>query len=827
MANGAPWMPQVGGQRQQWVPVNPCDHEIHTPYYIGQLVIAAANCTEACPTTTYPDNAQVCHPCSVVGCATCSRAGCEDCLIFHLGTDGQCVFLFGAIFAAVMLFVICFFLCGLLRFCCYGVMSAKNPDVLKEGLFHRRRAKVHDYSLPGNPFYAYDDTNVRSLPISGVGPVLYFRFIAVVVLLSFMLVVGVTVGFFLPRMVSQKNRPLAALVHAVSCYALFLGIVIRWTWTQNKVAKADVEEEPHLRSYALVAEGFPKNARSPHEIKAFFEAILGFEVEGVSVAYDHVEELEFIEDRTTRAIEKADCHLGVYPTELSGLESHVGDSQDGYVLDCLMNSGYAFVVFSREEDREFCMRRFADIQRQCQQLMITAQEEDDEDPESAILQNGIAKGRKPGASSAIGPSRAVLFRGKFPIRVGNAPEPCGILWSNFAVRQGAKVVRVAVTLLMLLLLVMVFGSVMFAPAILYEMSYVDIRKPTSVQWQNSVLEQALVSASIAIGNRLLMWVLKYSVEQAGFLQKVNEDAVLVACAFTTIVLNSTSALIIASIVAGSERILVTPQLAVSSMFQVLWMCIVTTELLRIMGPAWTFWTAYFRVRQSRYISVRESEPYLMTPRFELATKYADVLHLVTLLCLMVALKSDSLYTVGAQYLMLVYTIYLYFMDKYFFLRFNRQTYYKSPKLDSTVHYLFALPVSIIFASPLSHIFIEKYKYANVLIFFGNTIACIIMTRLCQRCNEAQRELTGIPYVEVASLAPYNYFNSNHVHVLRTLHFPSIVVPPIYPYAPGKEYLQGGQFADYDDSVRLRETLMLLVKSPLKGIDDFGNPQDLG
>ena len=30
-----------------------------------------------------------------------------------------------------------------------------------EGISHRRRTKVHDYSLPGNPFYAYDETNVR------------------------------------------------------------------------------------------------------------------------------------------------------------------------------------------------------------------------------------------------------------------------------------------------------------------------------------------------------------------------------------------------------------------------------------------------------------------------------------------------------------------------------------------------------------------------------------------------------------------------------------------------------------------------------------------
>merc|ERR1719321_1341329 len=97
----------------------------------------------------------------------------------------------------------------------------------------------------------------------------------------------------------------------------------------------------------------------------------------------------------------------------------------------------------------------------------------------------------------------------------------------------------------------------------------------------------------------------------------------------------------------------------------------------------------------------------------------------------------------------------------------------------------------------------------------------------QGTKEHLSDLSDIPYVEVSSLMPCNYFNTNPVHVLRALHFPSIVVPPIYPHLPGKEYLHGGQFADYDDSVRLRETLMLLVKNPLKGIDDFGNPQDLG
>merc|ERR1719149_521104 len=175
----------------------------------------------------------------------------------------------------------------------------------------------------------------------------------------------------------------ATLVLSVAQYSLCLIATVRFMWTQSRVVKQDVEEEPHLRNYALVAEGFPKSARSPHEVKAFFESILGFEIEGVSIAYDYVEEEEFVEDRIARTVEKADTHLGVYPSELAGLDSPIADSQDSYMLDCLMNSGYAFIVFSREEDREFCTRRFAEIDRQVKQgfSRLSTEESDDEEGE--------------------------------------------------------------------------------------------------------------------------------------------------------------------------------------------------------------------------------------------------------------------------------------------------------------------------------------------------------------------------------------------------------------------------------------------------------------
>ena len=79
---------------------------------------------------------------------------------------------------------------------------------------------------------------------------------------------------------------------------------------------------------------------------------------------------------------------------------------------------------------------------------------------------------------------------------------------------------------------------------------------------------------------------------------------------------------------------------------------------------------------------------------------------------------------------------------------------------------------------------------------------------CSRCPEAAEHKDPEVDPQVASITACNYFNTNHAHVLRTLHFPSIVgaselcaptrfelklskvVPPVYPYLPGKEYLHG-------------------------------------
>merc|ERR1719217_280802 len=120
--------------------------------------------------------------------------------------------------------------------------------------------------------------------------------------------------------------------------------------------------------------------------------------------------------------------------------------------------------------------------------------------------------------------------------------------------------------------------------------------------------------------------------------------------------------------------------------------------------------------------------------FSLATRYVDNLLLLSLVFMMVALRSDSLYTIGAVCLLLVYMVYLYFMDKYMFLRHTRQTYYTSPKLDQANHYLLCFPIAILFLWPLGYIDLSL-KYANVSIFLGNIVIYLAVARLCQKLHD--------------------------------------------------------------------------------------------
>ncbi|CAJ1340072.1 unnamed protein product, partial [Effrenium voratum] len=278
--------------------------------------------------------------------------------------------------------------------------------------------------------------------------------------------------------------------------------------------------------------------------------------------------------------------------------------------------------------------------------------------------------------------------------------------------------------------------------------------------------------------------------------------------------------------AANEDLQVTTAMTTEWIFWLIVVINIPTELLYILYPAWTYWSGHFFVRQSRHITVREGQPVLTSLEFPLAQRYVDTLLTTTLVFIMIFVDGQSMYTLSAEILLFFYSLYIYFIDKYFFLRICRQTYYTSETLDVTVHYLYFIPMCVLLLIPVQQLdsyFRGWMKFTTLAV---GVLLYLLVVRLCQACNKPRRELTDVPYVEVASMVPCNYFNTNHAHVLRTLHFPSIVVPPIYPHLPGKEYLHGGQFADYDDSVRLRETLMLLAKSPFKGLDELGNPQDL-
>eukprot|EP00419_Tripos_fusus_P083123 CAMPEP_0172944712 /NCGR_PEP_ID=MMETSP1075-20121228/226185_1 /TAXON_ID=2916 /ORGANISM="Ceratium fusus, Strain PA161109" /LENGTH=391 /DNA_ID=CAMNT_0013806143 /DNA_START=521 /DNA_END=1693 /DNA_ORIENTATION=+ len=383
---------------------------------------------------------------------------------------------------------------------------------------------------------------------------------------------------FMPQLIPLSQFELILTLHALLMYLLSLTAVVRWAASQDNVTRTDIQQEPHLRHYALMAQGFPKSTRSAHEVKAFFESVLGFEVEGISIAFDHSEEVEFVQERISRVIEKSDAQLGVYPAELAALEAHVGESQDGYILDCLLCSGYVFIVFSREEDREFCMRRFAEINQQMHSRQPSYQQDSDSDNEEAqaLLDN------------RSGSSRAVLFRGKFQIGVGHAPEPCCIQWQNFLARKRAKLVRVVAMFLGSLMLVLVTGAVVFAPAVLYEMSYVDIQKPSKSQLRIALLEQAVVVVSVAVGNRLLVGALLRVTQLSAFVEKANEDCAFMVCAFFVTLLNSTAPLIVASIVAAPST-QVTRPLAVRWLFATLWTCMLVTEFAGLFSQTFTYW----------------------------------------------------------------------------------------------------------------------------------------------------------------------------------------------------------------------------------------------
>merc|ERR1712151_1306949 len=86
-----------------------------------------------------------------------------------------------------------------------------------------------------------------------------------------------------------------------------------------------------------------------------------------------------------------------------------------------------------------------------------------------------------------------------------------------------------------------------------------------------------------------------------------------------------------------------------------------------------------------------------------AARYVELFHVLTLEFAMISISSESPYTIAGQCLLLLYCAFVYFVDKYTFLRVYRQTYYTSPKLDAVARYLVVIPLVALFAFPLQRL----------------------------------------------------------------------------------------------------------------------------
>ena len=186
--------------------LNPCDSVVHYPYYLGHIAAASVQCTDTCPILTWPDSAQVCHPCALPGCASCSERECNSCLILHAHFKGQCIFFYALFFIAVVIIALAVCCIAILRLGGMHVAGNRNPRVLEQGLLHRKRAKAHEYAVAGNPLYDFDSTNVRQgQSVAGIAYAMYFRFLLLLCALALTALPFILLFSSLPDLVEPEQ----------------------------------------------------------------------------------------------------------------------------------------------------------------------------------------------------------------------------------------------------------------------------------------------------------------------------------------------------------------------------------------------------------------------------------------------------------------------------------------------------------------------------------------------------------------------------------------------------------------------------------------------
>ncbi|CEL99542.1 unnamed protein product [Vitrella brassicaformis CCMP3155] len=570
-------------------------------------------------------------------------------------------------------------------------------------------------------------------------------------------------------------------------------------------------EDNTLANYVALARGFPRDATYEEEIRTYFEKLLGQDIVGVSIAYDLWNEGDIIERLMDRHLELRDLSQGTYSPMLSRLmlkttdEEHNAEAEELRLLRekalQVESSGYAFVVFHTDSSKWRAVDIFADLrERETDAEAAVAEAEvfdEDEDLDGSLVAEREAERDR---------LAVWRFRGKYQIHLKDFPmEPTMIQWENFGLGKPERLLRFFWGICVMCISVFVWSIIFYGPYAFYYTALTQVpgKRP-------SFLEDTFLGLIIAVGNGIMGEIVFRVGYWVGFQRKDSVDKYILVLNYITVMVNTLLDLYLGYVAAegrvrdnaflgqrhtGEEGhfaeitfgllipgTLVLPYLALP----------LVTHLAPWLVGRWV-------LRYSkRDMAARPAEKMLEPPIVDLPCKYGDLVINASVCLVMLFLVTDLAWPIFL--FLIVFCIYTYWMDKWLFLRHSKRTFFSTSAVDDMVLRMWVVPTGVLAACPVywgARRQVWEWWYIPIAIAAHTVVYGLLLEVLIPWLVPLYKDEKDEVYDEVRSYLPYDAFNTNPIHVLKSQQGATTDEAPLVYYEPGKDYLQGERFGSYE------------------------------
>lgn len=404
------------------------------------------------------------------------------------------------------------------------------------------------------------------------------------------------------------------------------------------------------------------------------------------------------------------------------------------------------------------------------------------------------------------------FRGEWEIEVQHLEcEPETVLWDGFSVSNRERFWRIVRGIGIIALTVVVWCVCFYGPYAYYIVSWQKVAGSS----QGGAWEGLLLGLVITVGNQIVYAQCSSVAEGAEFSNRDNRDMLNVLLYTTAVLINTLVDLWLITIMAhgwqqdsgvDSKAVIRNPSVQHALFVQLVAYMYPSTLLLPfLLEPVVTAALPYFLgkwlIRSRPGISRWEAEQGLDCPPFDL-NRYGDIVINLVLVIVLFFLTSVNMW--WACFTMLTSCFVILVWDHCRFLRLSKRTYFSTNHLDILGQYMTALPCAL-----LAGVFVfklqggqamvkswEKHSFLSyhlewvivIAAFFAHLILHILALRFwVPRLVSPSNATLNVQYSEAASHIACNWFNSNPVQCLRSMHLHLHQPPHVY-HLPGKEYL---------------------------------------